>query len=281
MTKTQCQACLVNLGDLEKQKESCRAGVTLSRPPLWKLICCHTVANPHSQWVYRCILHSFRILGLYSVSGLKCCSLLGASLISCKPGWCHYEVMGRWNLAGLAQVLKINNKTGCWEYVTTTILLFYRWKYYMTQKCHQLSNTFSVTFSWWKTKVELLHSRVSQWHRHISSSLCSFVCVCRVGWGCCVSLQHLPPLCAFSRVSQADNLNGSWGGQQIPFRMAARVSREFHSALKAIWEIKVESRRFERTSCGRRCRRSLLPAVSLRLMCFWLWRLSDELAFQL
>ena len=45
------------------------------------------------------------------------------------------------------------------------------------------------------------------------------------------------PFCAFS--SRADILNGSWGGQQIPFKTAASVTGEFRSisALKTIWEI--------------------------------------------
>lgn len=212
--------------------------------------------------MYRCILHSFRILGLYSVSGLKCCSLLGASLISCKPGWCHYEVMGRGNLAGLAQVLNINENVAVfWMWLKTKEAAGEMWqlpfccfidgnviwhKNVTSYLIHFLSHFLGEKQKWNFCTPEWASDTVT------SQALCALlcVCVCRVGWGCCVSLQHLPPLCAF-RVSQADNLNGSWGGQQIPFRMAARVSREFHSALKAIWEIKVESRRFERTSCGR------------------------------
>lgn len=147
--------------------------------------------------------------------------------------------------------------------LTTTVLLFYRWEYYMTQRFHQLSNTFSIALSWLKTRSEPVTPSYLKLF-----VLCSFVCVCL--WGRRgVSLQHLPSLCAFSRVSQADNLNGSWGGQQIPFRMAARVSGEFHSALKAIWEIKVESWRFERTSCGRHCNSEFKPYVFLAWAVLW------------
>lgn len=172
------------------------------------------------------------------------------------------------------------NKTGCWENVTTTVPLFYRWKYYMTQKCHQLCNMFSVTLSWLKTK---LHCGVSQWHRHFSSSLCSFVCACQVGLGGGIGASHFNTSLPFVLSAESLKLTTSMGLEEDnKFHLEWQAVSTGSSTLpsKPFGKLKWRAGGLREHPVDAAAT-SLLPTVSLRLMCFWLWLPSDELAFQL